>query len=604
VFDTLTTAALADELSRRLAGGHIQKVLQLDAESIGFEVYAEHQRQFLIASASGRHPRLYLSSTRLSADPSRVSPMLLLLRKYARGGQIVSIQQPALERIIRLSIAKRFFMDKNRQPVEEAESDIDEGEIVSVDLVAEIMGRRSNLILVDDSGKMLDAIKRVTPDMSRVRPILPGRPYVVPPPQTKLDPRTLTSRQIAELVASDERDRDIATLLVNHLAGFSPQMAREVVFRATHDVQFRLDTGTSPDAELALNLDVAIKSLLAPLTSGEWQPSIYREDERIVAYGATRLEQFAEECEEEALDSISRAIELAATEESDAAPVRHAQRRARLVAEIEQAVERAATRLYSIEQEQERAKQVERWRQQGESIYAHIHEIARGQTELNADGLTTTLDPTLTPSENAQAYFERYRKAQSATDNLPELADAARTELNYLQQLQTLADLAEGFDAIEAVRHEWEEWRRPEPDQRGGRGPKRPKRRQPVAYRTRRGDTIYTGQNGPENDTVTFDIAGPDDDWLHARGVPGGHIIVRWAGDEDDAILEQAASLAAWYSAGRTSTSVEVDATKRRYVRKIKGTGPGMVTYREERTLRVPPRSPEDLGLKPPSSSS
>ena len=212
--------------------------------------------------------------------------------------------------------------------------------------------------------------------------------------------------------------------------------------------------------------------------------------------------------------------------------------------------------------------------------------------------MTITLDPTLSPSDNAQAYFERYRKAQSATANLPELADAARTELNYLQQLQTLADLAEGIDAIEAARSEWEEWRRPAAAQRGGRGPKRPKRRQPIVYRTPRGDTIYIGQNGVENDAVTFDIAGPDDEWLHARGVPGGHVIVRWAGDEDETVLERAAALAAWYSSARTSTSVEVDATKRRYVRKIKGTGPGMVTYRQERTLRVTPSSPEDLGLE------
>jgi predicted ribosome quality control (RQC) complex YloA/Tae2 family protein len=445
---------------------------------------------------------------------------------------------------------------------------------------------------------MLDAIKRVTPDMSRVRPILPGRPYVAPPAQEKLDPRSVGSRQIAELVAADDSERGLASVLVNHLAGFSPQMAREAVFRATRDAQFRSDSGISPDDEMALKLDVAIKSLLAPLDSGEWQPSIYREDDRIVAYGATRLEQFAEECEEESLDSISRAIELAAAEASTTAPVRHAQRRDRLVTEIGQAVERAATRLYSIEQEQERAKQVEIWRKQGEAIYAHIHEITRGQTMLNADGLEIPLDPTLSPSENAQEYFERYRKAQSATANLPELAEAARTELSYLQQLQTLAELAEGIDAIEAARYEWEEWRRPAADQRGGRGPKRPKRRQPIAYRTSRGDTIYTGQNGAENDAVTFDIAGPDDEWLHARGVPGGHVIVRWAGEEDEDIRQHAASLAAWYSAGRTSTSVEVDATKRRYVRKIKGTGPGMVTYRQERTLRVPPRSPEELGLE------
>jgi predicted ribosome quality control (RQC) complex YloA/Tae2 family protein len=278
--------------------------------------------------------------------------------------------------------------------------------------------------------------------------------------------------------------------------------------------------------------------------------------------------------------------------------VRHSQRRARLVAEIGQAVDKAATRLHSIEQEQLRARQVERWRQQGETIYAHIHEISRGQKSLEADGMSIDLDATLSPSENAQGYFERYRKAQSATANLPELAQAAQADLNYLRQLQTLADLAEGVDAIEAVRSEWQAWKQPQlPDKRGRRGPARSRRRQPTAYRTSRGDMIYSGHNGPENDAVTFDIAGPDDVWLHARGVPGGHVIIRWAGEETEDVLEQAAALAAWYSAGRTSTTVEVDATKRRYVRKIKGSGPGMVTYRQERTLRVRPRSPEDLGF-------
>jgi predicted ribosome quality control (RQC) complex YloA/Tae2 family protein len=596
VFDTLTTAALVDELSLRLLGGRIQKVLQLDAESIGLEIYIDHQRLFLVASANSRHPRLYVSSTRLSADPSRVSPLLLLLRKYARGGEIVSIQQPPLERIVRLSIAKRFFMDKNKEPRDERLAETDDEQIVTIDLVVEIMGRRSNVILVDQAGRMMEAVKRVTPDMSRVRPILPGHPYVPPPAQTKLDPRTVTSEQIAEFGRTATDGTELASLLLANLAAFSPQMAREVVFRAFGDVEYVVPGPlTREQADL---LAAAIKAILEPLENADWCPTIYREDERVVAYAAIRLQQFEADFVEEAVPSISQAIELAAAEESDPAPVRHSQRRARLVAEIGQAVDKAATRLHSIEQEQLRARQVERWRQQGETIYAHIHEISRGQKSLEADGMSIDLDATLSPSENAQGYFERYRKAQSATANLPELAQAAQTDLNYLRQLQTLADLAEGVDAIEAVRSEWQAWKQPQlPDKRGRRGPARFRRRQPTAYRTSRGDMIYSGHNGPENDAVTFDIAGPDDVWLHARGVPGGHVIIRWAGEETEDVLEQAAALAAWYSAGRTSTTVEVDATKRRYVRKIKGSGPGMVTYRQERTLRVRPRSPEDLGF-------
>ena len=274
-------------------------------------------------------------------------------------------------------------------------------------------------------------------------------------------------------------------------------------------------------------------------------PAIYREDERVVAYAAIRLQQFEADFVEEAVPSISQAIELAAAEESDPAPVKHSQRRARLVAEIGQAVDKAATRLHSIEQEQLRARQVERWRQQGETIYAHIHEISRGQKSLEADGMSIDLDATLSPSENAQAYFERYRKAQSATANLPELAQAAQTDLNYLRQLQTLADLAARVDAIEAVRSEWASVETAATARQArsswtGQVPTTATDR--VSHGARRYDLFWA--NGPENDAVTFDIAGPDDVWLHARGVPGGHVIIRWAGEEAEDVLEQAAALA------------------------------------------------------------
>lgn len=213
-----------------------------------------------------------------------------------------------------------------------------------------------------------------------------------------------------------------------------------------------------------------------------------------------------------------------------------------------------------------------------------------------AEGQEIELDPALSASENAQEYFERYRKAQSATRNLPEIEADARAEMDYLEQLRALAELAEGIDQIEAIRSEWQEWRHPAGAQTGKKGPRKPKRKQPQAYRTPRGDTIYVGHSGSENEIVTFEIGSPDDIWLHARGVPGGHVLLRWAGEESNDVLEQAAALAAWYSSGRTSTTVEVDATERRYVRKIKGAGPGMVTYRNERTFNVRPQSPADLG--------
>ncbi len=594
MFDSLTTASLTDELSLSLLGGHIQKVLQLNADSIGFEIYAEHQRQYLVASANSRNPRLYLTSTRLSADPSSVSPLLLLLRKYARGAEIVSIQQPPLERVVRMSIAKRFFMDKKRELDDEEEED-DPGEIVYTDLVVEVMGRRSNIILVNDAGRILDAVKRVTPEMSRVRPILPGRQYEAPPPQRKQDPRNIQPSHVERMLGDVASGSELASSLVSTLAGFSPQMGREVAYRATGYVSSVLDGPMS--REQAEAISNAVNAILEPLQTAKWSPVVYRdEDGDVVAYAPIPFGYLGTRLQEEPVDSISAAIEQSIDLSAEPAALRYGQRRSRLIAEIDEAVKRAASRLYSIEEEEARARDVERWREIGEMIYAHIYEVSPGQDWLVIDGQEIELDPALSASENAQAYFERYRKAQSATRNLPEIEADARATLDYLEQLRTMAELAEGIDQIEAVRAEWQEWRRPTDGQPGKKGPRKPKRKQPQAFRTTRGDTVYVGHSGSENETVTFEIGGPEDVWLHARGVPGGHVLVRWADGEEDDVLEKAASVAAWYSSGRASTSVEVDATQRRYVRKIKGAGPGMVTYRNERTLNVRPQSPADLG--------
>jgi len=596
MFDVLTIAALADELASRLVGGRIQRILQIDDATIGLEVYAEHQRSILVASADSQNPRLYLSTQRLSADPDRVTPLLLLLRKYARGGRVAAVQQPPLERIMRLSIAKPFYLDNRRQRDDVPTEDEEEApsELVYTHLIVELMGRRSNIILTDDEGRILDAIKRVTPEMSRVRPILPGRPYVPPPPrEDAVDPRHLTPSALHDLLRPAPQDEELAPLLVRHLAGFSPQMAREAVHRATGAADAPVRAVASRDGAAALA--EAVASVLAPLETGNWTPGVYVAEGRAVAFSAIPLDHLAG-AEVERFPTMSPAIERWLALAGAPQPVAQAQRRDKLVAQIRSARERAAARLRSLEEERARGEEGERWRTMGELIYAYLASIQPGQTELVVDDLTIPLDPARSPSENAQAYFERYRKARSATENLPELIEATRTELAYLEQLETLAGFAEGMEQVEQVRQEWESYRDQRPDaSTGKRRQSEPKRPKPL--RTARGDLIYIGHNGRQNDLITFDIAGPDDTWLHARGLPGAHVIVRWAGPEDEEVLLQAAALAAYFSAGRNATSVEVDATARRYVRKIKGAGPGMVTYRNERTLNVRPTAPADLGL-------
>ena len=602
-YDVLTIAAIADELNVTIGNGRIQRIGLVDPRTIGAEVYAGHQRHYLLASADDRLPRLRLTSDMPSLDPALVTPFGLLLRKFVRGGILLGIDQPPLERLVRFSIAKRFAPPATRDaapdrgshhPEEEDEDELgatDDAEIRHVSLFVELMGRHSNLILVDNDGLIMESAKRVSRDMSRVRQVLPRLPYTPPPAQDRGDPRAVTPHAISLFLAELPAGGDLARALVGAFRGMSPQIAREIVYRLTGEAEAAAGD-VAPEKAGALARET--QALFEPLRTARWNPRIYRtrEDDGggdIVACSALPMDHLAAKYEEVPVESISGSV--AAVEGSGDRPAleRHAQRRRRLLEAVAVARERAVRRLASLADELQRASEAERLRSRGELIYANLWQISPGQTELAVDDVTVPLDPDLTASENAQAYFERYRKAQSATAHLPALEAEGRAEIAYLDQLATLIAQAPGFNELEALAAEWAELSESAPNSR----PKRKTAiRRPRALVDAEGNSVYVGRSGPQNDLLTFGLAGPDDTWLHARGVGGSHVIIRWrtpGGEENPETVAAAAALAAWYSAARDSGAVEVDVTRRRYVRKIKGARPGMVTYRNERTIRVQP---------------
>ncbi|MFN8537075.1 MAG: NFACT family protein [Thermomicrobiales bacterium] len=623
MYDALMLAAIVDELNDTILDGKVQRVLLLDPLTIGFEIYAGRRYQLLV-SADAREPRLHLvgdtdGAGKLTGDASRVTPLLLLLRKYARGARLVRIYQPSrLERVAFLRFAKFVPTGTAEPPAETTELDDDDdtlldGDLIETTLAVEIMGRHSNLILIDDEGLVMDSAKRVPSRLSRVRPILPKLNYVPVPPQEKADPQMVSATELGAFLAADPKTT-VANLLVNKLRGLSPQVAREAAFRALGTAAARAADATGHEAALRRALD----ELLAPLRTGAWSPCLYSEtieltDDEGNPQSAVRSPQFfspfplfhLRDLTEERIASPSALVErfFGATAQVQA----HGQRKETIAATIRQERDRVAARERALLAEAERAAAAERWRRWGEAIYAYAWSMTPGQTELVADDLVVPIDPARTPSENAQDYFERYRKAQSAAANVPALLEEARTTIAYLDQLLTFLRLADGYAAIEAIDREWQEWRTGErangrtgEQTKGGKRPPKPKGggkpARPQVLRTRGGHQLFIGHSGSQNDAVTFDIAGPDDIWLHSRGVPGSHVIVKWSGGRtDEAILQAAAELAAYYSANRESGRVEVDHAARRDVRKIKGAGPGMVTYRNEHTVRVAPRSEQDL---------
>ena len=613
MFDVLTVTAIADELNATILDGRIQKLGLVNGTTIAAEVYCRGRRRALVASADSADPAIWLADRLPSTDPSLITPFGLQLRKYVRGGFLIGIEQPAMERIIRLSIVKRLIPhnpQRGDEPVEEPDDIddlIDTGDhddtamwsagMNRVELIVEIMGRHSNLILVGDDGAVMESAKRVTARMSRVRPVLPKLPYAMPPVPDKPDPRRLTSAGAEGLLAAAKPSASLADVLVRGMRGVSPQIAREVVFRLTGESKTKVEA-IAPDAtsELARH----VRNVYEPLVTKAWQPVVYEQEEIPIGYAAIPMEHLAAIAESKPIDSISEAVDTLQEAGGDTGPRDHAQRRARIVAAVDREREKAAKRLHSLQEQHKRSESTQELRTWGEMIFAYLWQIQPGDTQLEVDRMTIPLDPALSAKDNAQKYFEDYRKAQRAGRQLPEHIAGAETELGYLHQMRIQAEHAEGFAAIEAIRQEFEEHTggRQSVGERPGSRSKRGAPRRVTWITEKSGNVIYIGRSGRENDQVTFDIGGAEDTWLHARGVPGSHVIIRWlrpAEDEDEPSVETAAALAAHYSGSRAGGLVEVDVTRRKNVRKIKGAGPGMVTYRNEHTIAVRPQDEASL---------
>ncbi len=564
-FDALTMACVADELRHVILGGRVQQALLPDPLSAGLEIYAGRQRHYLLASA---HPELggaYLTSEKLRRGVDKETGLLLLLRKRARGAIVSEIARPPFERILHL--------------------EFDHPEWGCSTLVVEVMGRHSNVILLDGVGRVLDAIKRVGPHLSPARPILPGQPYTPPPAQTRLSPADLTEYRLRQILAEADPEAQVWQVLVHSLQGMSPLLAREIAFRA-------LGQPRAPVArvERLTPLLEAIRELLAPLDDGRWQPSVVMEGDQAVAYApypVTHRGPF------QPMSSISQAIELYATATAGADPYAAAKRPVREA--IAAARARLERRREALEQSLQQAADADRWRRWGEWILAYAHTIDPGQEELVADSgedepLRIPLDPELSAVDNAQAYFARYRKAQRAAEGGPARLEEVNLALRDLEQLETDLALAASRPEIEEVKaalieagHVRARQRRPE----AGRS-------QPLSLTSPDGLLILVGRNSRQNDQVTFRRAGGDDWWFHARGVPGAHVIVRAEGQDLPAdTLRRAAELAAYFSRLREEKEVVVDYTRRRHVRRIPGAAPGLVTYTQEQTIRVAPRGPD-----------
>lgn len=553
-FDALTTAAMVDELNATLMGGRVQDVVLVDPLSLGLEVYAGHERRYLLLSAQAGHPRAHLLHEKPRRGPDAPVPILLLLRKHVRGARLARVAQPGLERILVLEFQT-------------------EGGLLT--LLAEIMGRRSNIILLGPDRTVMEAIKRVTSEQSR-RPVLPRQPYAPPPPLEKPSAASLTPGRLAALLA--EAEGPLWRRLVESVAGMSPLLAREVVFRCAGDAA----VGEAVPADLL----AVSRSLLVDLPeSHSWRPTVGLAEGQVMAYAPYELTHLEGH---RSTPTVSAAIEAFVAAQGALDPYGTA--RARVAQALSAARERELRRRAAIERDLRSEEEVNSLREAGEWILAYATQIAPRQEVLEVEGLDgkplrIALETERSPVENAQRYFKEYEKAKAAAQEGPRRLAEVDQALARLAQLESDLQMAENRAEIDQVRAELAEsgYVRSRRRLPGGKpaGPRR--------LETPEGFVIWVGRSSRQN-AMVLERAAPTDLWFHARGVPGGHVILVTGGRPvPEELVQRVAALAAYYSAARGESRVPVDVTERRHVRPIPKAGPGQVTYRGERTLSVGP---------------
>jgi len=564
-FDALTTSAVADELNARLVGGRVQQAVLVDDLTLGLEIYVPPQRHYLVLSAHPQWARVHLTAEKARRGVEVHSPLLLLLRKHVRDARLVRVSQPPYERIIRLSFVHP-----------------EHGETT---LIAEVMGKHSNVILLGPDDIILECLKRIGPEINRYRTIQPRQAYLPPPAQAKLDPDQLNERELRSLLESAGEDRPLWRALVDGLRGVSPLLGRELSFRAYG----RADCTVGEAADIGPLL-CACDDLYRAATRSPWQPCVAHQADELVAFAPYLLTHLAGY---EQVASISQAVERYIAAQTSRDPYAAARRRVRTL--IEAAWKQLERKRQSLERSLQPADDIERLRRAGEWILAYAHQLAPGQSSLkvvdaeDSPPLEIALDPTKSPVENAQSCFDRYGRARKAAQEVPPLLAEVALAEEYLQQLLTDLDLASTQPEIEDVRRALEEAGYGKPSGRRAPSP----RSQPMVVQSADGFTILVGKNSRQNEEVTFKQANADDIWLHVRGAPGAHVIIRCGNRPvPERTLRQAAQLAAYFSAARADGQVAVDYTRQRQVRRIKGAGPGMVTYRAEKTLYVTPQPP------------
>ena len=572
--DGLTTGFAARELNTILQGGRIDKITQPERDTVVLVIRAGGANHRLLLCASPNNARCHLTMGTWF-NPLEPLPLCMLMRKQIAGARITEIRQVGGDRVIHVD------MDAVNEM----------GDHVLRRLVLEIMGRHSNLLLLDETGRILEATRHVNPEMSRVRQIQPGMTYLPPPAQGKLNPETITGADLYARLGTLPAGK-FSRALSDHITGLSRIAAEELACRVLRGEDWPKDLQETCErvADLLRRLPGMTDPRVLFGENGE------AADVFPFPYLSERTDA------QRPYKTLSEALEVYYGTRD--IRERLNQRSASMIRTLKGQLDRCQRKLAIQLEELSSAEKMEEYRRMGEAINANLYQLKKGMPEATltdwndpAGGtITVPLDIRLTPGQNAQKYFKKYQKARSAREIAAQQRDKTLEEIDYLETMLLDVDKCVGESELEEIRGELV---------RTGYLKKTASRRQqrqlprskPYRYLSDDGIEILVGKNAAQNDLITLG-AKPEEMWLHAKDMPGSHVIICREGEIPQATLKQAAMLAAWYSKGQRSSLVPIDYTLRKFVKKPSGAVPGRVIYTHQKTAYMSVEEDEIKGIK------
>ena len=543
-FDGFFLHHMVEELRRELVNGRIQKINQPFEQELVLQIRSNRQSHRLLLSAHPVFGRIQLTQTTFE-NPSQPSTFIMVLRKYLQGALIESIEQVENDRIVEMTVS-------NKNEI---------GDHIQATLIIEIMGKHSNILLVDKSShKILEVIKHVGFSQNSYRTLLPGSTYIAPPSTEALNPFTIKDEKLFEILQTQETTaKNLQSLFQGLGRDTANELERILVSEKLSTFRNFFNQETKPC-----------------LTETSFSP---------VPFANQVGEPF---------DSLSDLLDTYYKDKAERDRVK--QQASELIRRVENELQKNRHKLKKQEKELLATDNAEEFRQKGELLTTFLHQVPNDQNQVILENyytnqpITIALDKALTPNQNAQRYFKRYQKLKEAVKYLTDLIEETKATILYLESVETVLNQA-GLEEIAEIREELIQTGFIRRRQRE----KIQKRKKPEQYLASDGKTIiYVGRNNLQNEELTFKMARKEELWFHAKDIPGSHVVISSNLDPSDEVKTDAAELAAYFSQGRLSNLVQVDMIEVKKLNKPTGGKPGFVTYTGQKTLRVTP-DPEKI---------